>query len=320
MSKIKKIQKNINLMNTNISPAQGEIVYSNNSFSTNVSGQLTQILNSAGAANNNTNVQVFYSNGTWTKPASGNWTRIICIGGGGGGGDGATTASNQRCAGAGGAGGGYTVVDMPTSSLNSTESVIVGAGGSAGIYTGAALVRAGSGGDSSFSNGKKIVKASGGQGGLGGVNSTVNWSPPANSGIGLYDGGIGGSCGSIYANQVGGTYGTFAPGATSYLSAGGGAASRGQSSFSGTPEAFGGNAGTAIGQYNGGILTDTAPAHGTGAPVGFPRGGAGGSTTPLAVTATGGSGGLYGGGGGGAGYRYLNGGAGAQGIVYVITW
>lgn len=70
------------------------------------------------------NVQTFDASGTWTKPATGSMARIQVWGGGGGGGRQATTTTAV-----GGGGGGYNETTVPLSSLASTETVTVGAGG-----------------------------------------------------------------------------------------------------------------------------------------------------------------------------------------------
>jgi hypothetical protein len=52
------------------------------------------------------NIQTFTVNGTWTKPATGNWVRVILIGAGGGGGSGASIISGTASSGGSGGGGG----------------------------------------------------------------------------------------------------------------------------------------------------------------------------------------------------------------------
>lgn len=78
-------------------------------------------------------VQVFTASGTWTKP-SGAYTvaRVTVIAGGGGGANGGTAGTGVRAfGGSGGDPGAATVVDLAFSSLGSTETVTVGAGGAA---------------------------------------------------------------------------------------------------------------------------------------------------------------------------------------------
>src|SRR4051812_11131454 len=71
-------------------------------------------------------VQVFTSNGTWTKPAGKQWTEVIAIGAGGGGGSGRRGATNtERAGGGGAAGGAFVWYRVPTSILGATETVVV---------------------------------------------------------------------------------------------------------------------------------------------------------------------------------------------------
>lgn len=71
----------------------------------------------------------FLSSGTWTKPAGVTWVFIEAIGGGGGG---AGAAFGGQATGGGG-GGGYASRLMLASSLGSTETVTIGAGGTGGV-------------------------------------------------------------------------------------------------------------------------------------------------------------------------------------------
>jgi hypothetical protein len=115
-------------------------------------------------------VQTFNSSGTWTKPASGSMARIQVWGGGGGGGRG-NTATRQT----GGGGGGYNEITVPLSTLASSVSVTVGAGGAG--RTGSTGVGS-TGGTSSFG---ALVYAYGGGGGLG---TTTNFTAATTGGGG----------------------------------------------------------------------------------------------------------------------------------------
>jgi len=75
------------------------------------------------------NVQTFNSSGTWTKPTVngtvvGRLVRIQVWGGGGGGG-----RETAQEFGSGGGGGGYNEITLPITSLSSSETVTIGAGG-----------------------------------------------------------------------------------------------------------------------------------------------------------------------------------------------
>jgi hypothetical protein len=98
-----------------------------------------------------TSVQTFDASGTWTKPTVGTMARIQVWGAGGGGSRQATTSTVV-----GGGGGGYSEITVPLSSLASTESVTVGAGGVGRTAT------AGSGTDGGTSTFGSLIGASGG--------------------------------------------------------------------------------------------------------------------------------------------------------------
>lgn len=122
-------------------------------------------------------IQVFTSNGTWTKPSGVNTIVVEAVGGGGGGGY-AAPASSQSQAGSGGAAGGYASLLLDVSAISS-ETVTIGAAGAGGI--GSTSTAATAGGTTSF--GAHISCPGGGAGKV------------TNSGSGNYiiDGGSAGS-------------------------------------------------------------------------------------------------------------------------------
>jgi len=276
-------------------------------------------------------IQVFTSNGTWTKPPGGKNVRVAMIGGGGGGGSGRKGPTGiQRCGGGGGGGGGIAMFDFVASTLGSTESVTVGAGGAGGaaISTNATDGNNGStGGFSSFGN---WLKAAGGAEGRAG-----NIGP---GGGGAGGSGFPSSTGLTGGNGVAGGNGVDSSPAPStiYAAAGGG----GGGSVSAGSIAFSGGAGGSVGgsssgygaTITGGALGNGNAAGGDGASAGVANmvvgggGGGGGGGLTSAGTFPGGAGGLYGGGGGGGGAgtdSVVNsgaGGAGASGVVIVYTW
>jgi hypothetical protein len=109
----------------------------------------------------------FTSNGTFTKASYPKARAVIvtCVGGGGGSGGAATTGASQVSVGMPGGGGAYAQSLIPISSLGASETVTVGAGGSAG----AAGNNSGTaGGDASF--GSLVIAKGGGAGGGGAAN------------------------------------------------------------------------------------------------------------------------------------------------------
>lgn len=115
----------------------------------------------------------FTSNGTWTKPSGLKRVLVCCVGAGGGGGSGRRGATSTNRQGGGGGGGGAIVWNnIEASSLPSSVSVTIGAGGTGG--TGITVDDTNgntgtNGGDTSFGG---FVLAKGGTGGNPGLNST----------------------------------------------------------------------------------------------------------------------------------------------------
>ena len=117
-------------------------------------------------------MQVFTSDGTYTRPAGITKVKVTVIGGGGGGGGSKSTAGGGEkitCAAGGGAGGATAIKIIDVSSISST-AITVGAAGSAGSSSGSS---GGTGGTSKFGadSDSHQVTAAGGAGG-GGAHRT----------------------------------------------------------------------------------------------------------------------------------------------------
>ena len=121
------------------------------------------------------NVQNFTSSGTWTKPSLSASSRVL-IQAWGGGGSGSKAASN----GSGGGGGGYNERWLSLSAMGATETITIGAGGTAVTTTS-------SGNNGGNSSAGSLITAYAGAGGasggvagggpLGAANGTVAGSP-----------------------------------------------------------------------------------------------------------------------------------------------
>jgi hypothetical protein len=262
---------------------------------------------------------------TWTKPANAKLVNIVVISGGGGGGSGRKAGVGSQASGGGGGGGGsYSLRDIAASILGSTETVVVGSGG-----TGGASVTANStngtigvaGGNSSFGT---WVQVNGG----GGAGTATTASGPAGAGSSsraMFPGGNG--------SAGGGGAGALTGGSNVNVSSAGGGAGGGLPA-SATVGFSGSAGGTALGSwFSGGTASGgTIGGNGASAPnvaAGFAASGSAGGGGGSSVTGNagnGGNGGLYGGAGGGGGAALDNvgnsgaGGAGAQGIVIVTTY
>ena len=119
-----------------------------------------------------TTIYATTTSGTWVKPSNLRYVIVELVGGGGGAGG----STDAYFASGGGAGGGYAKKVIPASALGATETVTIGAGGSAGV--GSTNSAGGVGGTTSFGS---YVSATGGSGGL----------APAGYSIGSVAGGTG---------------------------------------------------------------------------------------------------------------------------------
>jgi hypothetical protein len=288
----------------------------------------------------------------WVKPVGAKTVEVTCIGGGGGGaGGGAQSNINTEVSGGGGGqGAGYSKQTYKADDIDTTATISVGAGGAGGaggsrvINNSNIMVvfqpgNGGVGSDSSFDSANPInpaldgvyIRAQAGIGGVGGVaadaygagniyrggagkeqqpsTGTSYWPDPPQTFGPPSGGGAGGNSGTGALNAVNGTNGGEIWPTEIAGGLGGGAAAVG-----------------AVGNTR----TSTHPGSGGG--------GGGGTTDPImglyiSSGKNGGDGGLYGGGGGGGGaisgnvksvnkgqgVRGGRGGAGADGLVVVIT-
>lgn len=197
--------------------------------------------------------QVFTANGTWTKPA---WVmpnmvvEVECWGGGGGGGHSIVGGAG----GGGGGGGSYSNRRFLASALGATETVTVGAAGTAGTVD-----NGGAGGTSSFGT---LVTAVGGGFGVGGgavSSSAAGGAGGLNNGVVilLWDGSAGGATNGAGTNVIfggGGGGGGVLSGAT----AAGGVSVYGGSGGNGSSATATPSAGAAPGGGGGGGDTHNA--------------------------------------------------------------
>jgi hypothetical protein len=295
-----------------------------------------------GGGGGGVDVQTFGSSSTsgsftWTKPAGAKWVEIYLFGGGGGGGSGARRlTSSIRGGGGGGGGGGYLFTRVPADVLGSTETVIVGAGGTGGASVSSDSTNGNNGtdgGNTDFSS----FRAVGGGAGAAGTNTAGGNFGSGRTGWNLGGGASTGANGGAGSTASGANAGNTSTAAT-FMSTGGGGG--GGAAAASTVQTNGGNGGQKLATSSttsGLVSAVSGGSRGTSAGVAAT---AGVSTNGLSGGGTGGGGGFYisstaggaggsggwpagAGGGGGAsddGNASGKGGDGANGVAIIITY
>jgi hypothetical protein len=269
-------------------------------------------------------VQIFSTNGTWTKPAGAKNVNIQLFGAGGGGGGGRKDSGTLVARSGGGAGGGgsYINITIPASALSASEPVTIGAGGAGGA--GATVTGNGTtgtkGGDSIFN----LFTCLGGGSGAGGSSTGGSGGP------GIMAANSGGN------SSITAAAGKGAPNVSTSVADFGGAGGGAGGGLSITDAPFAGGDGGRAQILNqagglGGAATGVAGAVGytnslatTGIFIVGSGGGGGGASTTTSG-GDGGAGGFPAGGGGGGGATISGttsgaGAAGANGLAIITTY
>lgn len=260
------------------------------------------LLNPTSMVSSAPDVQTFTGNGTWTKPSGYQSScRVLLQAWGGGGSGGAGSLAGTE--GGGGGGGGYKETWLALSALSATETITIGAGGTAVSGSSVGVV----GGDTTI--GSLLTAYGGGGGGYntagGGGGGGGGLTAAGTSGTNAVTGGAGGAPTGV-GGGAGGTGDTSAPtaGGSSIYGGGGGGGSQDSGANSlgvGGASVYGGGGGGGAGETTNGAAGGVSV-----------YGGAGGAGATGAATAT--SGTQPGGGGGGA----ENGTSGAGGAGKVV--
>ena len=290
------------------------------------------------AAGSAVNIQTFGSsttsgNFTWVKPTGAKWVEVWLFGAGGGGGSGARQATTvNRGGGGGGASGSLLYHKFNANFLNSTEPVVIGAGGVGGasVTSDSTNGNAGSAGtDTTFANNYRgrfgtFGSAGGAGAGVGGlvaggvlITATISGSSGGNGNTSAGSNGGTASNHMLMAGTGGGGAGANANVTTSATGGNGGGF---------TPSSSGINIAVAGG--TGGTIAGVQATNGVSAVNGDLRagtGGGGGFYISGQAGGTGGNGGWPSGGGGGGsasnnGFPSGKGGNGANGFAIIVSY
>lgn len=209
-----------------------------------------------GAGFTTINTQIFTSSGTYTPTANMKYCMIECIGGGGGGGGTSTCSAAQSSVGGGGGGGGYARVAASAATIGASQTVTVGAGGTAGAVGGG---NGGTGGTTSLGS---LCSATGGNPGAGSAATSAVLFVVGGGASGL------GSTGTVLGGSTPGSFGVSSS-TSGYVASGAGG-------------------GAIYGRGANSVVGLGAGAGGAGA--GYGGGGSGGATAPSNTQQTGGAG------------------------------
>jgi len=272
--------------------------------------------------------RAFTTTGTFTKPPGYSAFDIEALGGGGGGGSGAKQGTGNQTGGGGGGGGARDRIILLASAVGATETVTIGAGGTAGAAQATNTTAGNSGADGGFTTFGTLTKTYGGSGGYrGGLDGSASYGGAgggafsASGGAALASGTAGNSSHFDGASGAGAPNNSGAnAGAGSIFGGCGGGAGGSAAADTDTNGGAGGSPAAASG--GGGTGGVAATSTNPGAGVSNRYGGGGGwrrntATAGAADGAAGGPGGGGGGGGAGKNSAFSSGAGGAGGNGYV---